>query len=47
MHNMKRGDVTVNNAEKYLEKKVGNGFYTHIMHNCDKLFANKDIYDIR
>ena len=47
MHNMTRGDVTINNAEKYLEKKVGKGFYQHIMHNCDKLFANKDIYDIR
>ena len=47
MHNMTRGDITVNNAEKYLEKKVGEGFYGHIMRNCDKLFANKDIYDIR
>ncbi|MBR1749558.1 MAG: histidinol-phosphatase [Ruminococcus sp.] len=43
MHNMTRGDVTVNNAEKYLEKKVGKGFYQHIMHNCDRLFDNADL----
>ncbi|MBR6338381.1 MAG: histidinol-phosphatase [Ruminococcus sp.] len=47
MHNLKRGDITVDNAEKYLEKKIGDGFYKHVMHNCDRLFANKDIYDIR
>lgn len=43
MHNLRRGDITVNNAEKILDKKIGSGYYGHLMNKTDRILQNCDM----